>query len=71
MTPQTIRGAIDGPGAIAVPLISASGCVGVLAAEMQGGSNDGCTAVARMIAAQLATLVSPAAAVPAHKAAQG
>jgi len=71
MTPQTIRGSADGHGAIAVPLVSSSGCVGVLSAELQGpGNSEARAAVARMIAAQLATLVSPVAASPAEQSAQ-
>jgi hypothetical protein len=49
-------------GAIAVPLITSSGCVGVLAAEINSSTpGDDTLSVARMIAAQLATLVAPAA----------
>jgi hypothetical protein len=72
MKVQTIRGAVDGHGAIAVPLLSASGCIGVLSAEMQSDNgSDARAAIARMIAAQLSTLVSPAAATAAQKIAQG
>jgi hypothetical protein len=60
MQPQVVRGSIDGQGALAVPLITASGCVGVLAAEVQGAKpGDTRFAVARMIAAQLSTIVGP------------
>ena len=58
--PQVVRGSIDGQGALAVPLITGSGCVGVLAAEVQGAKpGDARFAIARMIAAQLSTLVAP------------
>ena len=58
--PQVVRGSIDGQGALAVPLISGSGCVGVLAAEVQGAKpGDARFAIARIIAAQLSTLVAP------------
>jgi CHASE3 domain sensor protein len=60
--PQVVRGSIDGHGALAVPLVTGQGCVGVLAAEVQGAKpGDARFAVARIIAAQLSTLVSPAA----------
>ena len=59
--PQVVRGSIDGQGALAVPLLSGSGCVGVLAAEVQGAKpGDARFALARIIAAQLSTLVAPA-----------
>ena len=60
MRPQTVNGAAPGsPGAIAVPLISPSGCVGVLAAEtrLQKPGHD-VLPLAQMIAAQLAALVT-------------
>jgi GAF domain-containing protein len=59
--PQVVRGSIDGQGALAVPLVTAGGCVGVLAAEVQGAKpGDARFAIARIIAAQLSTLVAPA-----------
>ncbi len=59
--PQVVRGSIDGQGALAVPLITGGGCVGVLAAEVQGAKpGDARFAIARIIAAQLSTLVAPA-----------
>lgn len=59
--PQVVRGSIDGQGALAVPLMTGSGCVGVLAAEVQGAKpGDSRFALARIIAAQLSTLVAPA-----------
>lgn len=47
------------PGAIAVPLITASGCVGVMAAEVRHGreASESARAISRIVAAQLATLV--------------
>jgi hypothetical protein len=69
---QFIKGAADGRGAIAVPILTATGCVGVLAAEIHGGKpGDSRAAVARMIAAQLATLVAYSDAPPSQKTAQG
>jgi hypothetical protein len=69
---QLVRGSADGQGAIAVPLIAPAGCVGVLSAEVQGGkAGDTRSDVARMIAAQLATLVAPTESAPAQQTAQG
>jgi hypothetical protein len=49
-----------GSGALAVPLIGPTGCVGVLAAEVSGEAADGSTLpLARVIAAQLAAVISP------------
>jgi hypothetical protein len=68
--PQVVRGSIDGQGAIAVPLVSGSGCVGVLAAEVQGAKpGDARFAIARIIAAQLSTLVAPSVSAEAVKTA--
>ena len=48
------------PGALAVPLITANGCVGVLAAEIKRSQPAKSTvALAKMIAAQLSALVAP------------
>jgi hypothetical protein len=72
MQPQVVRGSLNGHGALAVPLITANGCVGVLAAEVQGAKpGDVRFAVARMIAAQLSTLVGPGSIAPATPAATG
>lgn len=50
------------PGALAVPLIGTSGCVGVLAAEVSSAYNTIATlSVARVIAAQLAAVITPVA----------
>lgn len=68
---QTVNGApSSASGAIAVPLIAASGCVGVLAAEVNRQRPSQETVdVARIIAAQLAMLVAPGA--EAARAAEG
>jgi hypothetical protein len=68
---QSVNGAASSePGAIAVPLVTPTGCVGVLAAEVnrQRPSPD-TVEMARIIAAQLAMLVAPAA--DSARAAQG
>jgi hypothetical protein len=68
---QSVNGAASSqPGAIAVPLVTPTGCVGVLAAEVnrQRPSPD-TVEMARIIAAQLATLVAPAG--DSARAAQG
>ncbi len=59
--PQVTNGDAPGsPGAIAVPLVSASGCVGVLAAETrQQKPGHDVLPVAQMIAAQLAGFLTP------------
>lgn len=58
---QTVKGDAISSGAIAVPLVGSSGCVGVMAAEMKdGGEQQGpLLAAATIIAAQVATLVGP------------
>ncbi len=60
MQAQTLTGTAHGAtNAIAVPLISATGCTGVLAAEVaEDGARPETVAVARIFAAQLATLVT-------------
>jgi hypothetical protein len=62
MRPQTMSSAAPGsPGALAVPLLTASGCVGVLAAEVKPEKPAGeLMPVARIIAAQFAALIAPA-----------
>ncbi len=59
---QTVKGGGAGAGAIVVPLLAVSGCVGAMAAELAGdrAGNAAVAAVARIVAAQIATLV-PAA----------
>jgi hypothetical protein len=58
--PQMVSGRHSATGAIAVPLMSPNGCVGVLAAEVKPGSAhaDWVCAFARIFAAQLAMLVA-------------
>jgi hypothetical protein len=62
LKPQTVNSPTPkGNGAIAVPLITATGCLGVLAAEIRQSKPSGeRTAMARVIAAQFAALVAPA-----------
>jgi hypothetical protein len=61
----------DGSGALAVPLIGTTGCVGVLSAEVSGSRADGHqVSVARVIAAQLSSLIRPDA-MPASVAQTG
>jgi len=61
MQPQSLPGATAADsGAIAVPLVTASGCVGVLAAEVRPGKpHPDLLPVARIVAAQFAALVAP------------
>ena len=58
---QTMKADAISSGAIAVPLVSSGGCVGVMAAEMKNGGeqHEALLAAATVIAAQLATLVGP------------
>lgn len=58
---QTVKGDTIANGAIAAPLVSAAGCVGVMAAEMKNGGEqqEPLLAAAAIIASQLATLVGP------------
>jgi hypothetical protein len=59
-TIQSMRGDGNANGAVAAPLVRPDGCVGVMAAELRGGEiHDARLAVARIVAAQLATLVGP------------
>ena len=62
LQPQSITGAsANDAGAIAVPLITATGCVGVLAAEIrQSRPHPDLLPLARIVAAQFSTLVAPA-----------
>jgi hypothetical protein len=61
MQPQVVGGASpSGAGALAVPLITATGCVGVLSAEVKAGRPaPGTVSVAQMIAAQFSALIAP------------
>jgi GAF domain-containing protein len=47
------------PGALAVPLMTSAGCIGVMAAEIRHGreASESARALARIVAAQFATLV--------------
>lgn len=58
---QTVKADAVSNGAIAAPLVTPAGCVGVMAAEVRkAGESDPTTlAVATIVAAQLATLVGP------------
>lgn len=60
---QTMKGDAISNGAVAAPLVSPAGCVGVMAAEMKDGGEqqEGLLAAATIIAAQIATLVGPPA----------
>jgi hypothetical protein len=62
--PQTVKADAVSNGAIAAPLMTPVGCVGVMAAEMRDGGEqqESRLAAATIIAAQLATLVGPPAA---------
>ncbi len=58
---QTVNADTTSNGAIAAPLVTPAGCVGVMAAEVRnaGEGDAGKLAVAAIVAAQLATLVGP------------
>lgn len=58
---QTVRADAVSNGAIAAPLVTPAGCVGVMAAEVrhEGEKDSAKLAAAAIIAAQLATLVGP------------
>ena len=60
-------------GALVAPLLTSDGCIGVLSAEIKGGSerDEGCQALATIFAAQLATLVAPPAIAAPKAVAQG
>jgi GAF domain len=70
MQAQTIPSpAVGSTGAIAVPVITPGGCIGVLAAEVKKSTpSDDTLSVARMFAAQLATFIGPAASADAQAA---
>lgn len=60
MTTQLVPPEAGGGGAVAAPLVTADGCSGVMAAELTKASRpEDVHAVATIIAAQLATLISP------------
>lgn len=58
---QTMKGDAISNGAVAAPLVTAGGCVGVMAAEMKNGGElqESLLAAATIIASQIATLVGP------------
>ncbi|HEX9367486.1 MAG TPA: GAF domain-containing protein [Vicinamibacterales bacterium] len=58
---QTMKGDAISNGAVAAPLVTAAGCVGVMAAELKDGGElqESRLAAATIIASQLATLVGP------------
>ena len=60
---QTVYGEGGSNGAIAAPLITCGGCVGVMAAEVRGDTEklEANLAAATILAAQLASLVGPPA----------
>ncbi len=68
---HTVKGDVLTSGAIAAPLVTPGGCVGVMAAEIrhEGEQRDEVRAVAAILAAQLATLIAAPAAQPRAKAA--
>ncbi len=73
MRPQTMNGAGPGTtGAVAVPLMTASGCVGVLAAEVRHSKPAAeMISLAKIIAAQFSSIVTPADTAEARSAANG
>jgi hypothetical protein len=70
---QTVKGDAVSNGAVAAPLVSPAGCVGVLAAEMKDGGEQHAPmlSAAAIIASQLATLVGPPSARTARSEAAG
>lgn len=58
---QTMKGDAISNGAVAAPLITSGGCVGVMAAELKNGGEQqhALLAATAIVAAQLATLVGP------------
>jgi hypothetical protein len=70
---RTVAGDGITSGAVVVPLLTSEGCVGVMSAEMRGGSekDESSQALATIFAAQLATIVAAPAALPIKAAAQG
>ncbi len=67
LQPQTVNGSTEeAPGAVAVPLVTTSGCVGVLSAETRSRRPAAETlALARIVAAQFSTVIQPVASRPA------
>jgi hypothetical protein len=60
---QTVHPDAESSGAIAAPLVTSGGCVGVMAAELRRDAEtaESRLAAAAIVAAQLATLVGPPA----------
>ena len=73
MRPQAMNGGGPGAtGAVAVPLVTASGCVGVLAAEVRHSKPAAeMMSLAKIIAAQFSSIVTPVDAGEARSAANG
>jgi len=69
---RTVNGTGTSNGALVAPLVTADGCIGVLSAEMKGGAEktERSQALASIVAAQLATLVSAASSTTLNVAAQ-
>lgn len=69
---RTVAGDAFTNGAMIVPLMTSDGCVGVLSAELKGGSekDESAQALATIFASQLATLVATPSAVPVKAVAQ-
>jgi hypothetical protein len=67
MEMQVVRTNGMSPGALVTPLMTPGGCIGVVAAEIRHGreSSESVRALARILAAQIATLVSVPAALDA------
>lgn len=65
---QTMASDALSSGAVAAPLVTAAGCVGVMAAEVGNGGErrESTLAAAGIVAAQLATLVGPPSSRPAR-----
>jgi hypothetical protein len=61
--PQTVPAKDSSPGAIVVPITTGAGCVGAVSAELRHGREQdaGTLALARIFAAQLASLTGPGA----------
>ncbi len=70
---RTVAGDAFTSGAVIVPLMTSDGCIGVMSAEMKGGSekDESSQALATIFAAQLATIVATPAALPIKAVAQG
>ena len=70
---QTMKADAISNGAVAAPLVTSGGCVGVMAAELKDGGEqqESLLAAAAIVASQLATLVGPPAARGKSEAAAG